>query len=241
MSTPILLAIALVAVYLLDSMHFLRIGEALVLTRGPRLAGLSFGGSFELGGRRPYLPNPLTPFRADFRVGWDTSGAPTEDAPLVGDAMRSHLRAVRAVGWIGSLCAIPVVIVAPLALIFGEEVIFLAAVAAAVLLAACGCLLVGVRRRALGLSGLQVCSLAFIALVCLPCSPNLARAVTAQRKWTLAARDLPQLGFDRQRANAIRDQILAALSSARRYVAEESAELKVIDEQIRALQGGCQP
>jgi len=240
MSTPILLAIALVAVYLLDSMHFLRIGEALVLTRGSRLEGLSFGVSFELGGRRPYLPNPLTPFRADFRVTWDTSGAATHDVRVVGEQMRSHLRAVRAVGWIGSLCAIPVVIVAPLALASGEEMIFLAAVAAAVLLAACGCLLVGVRRQALGLSGLQVCSLTFIALVCLPCSPNLARAVTAQRKWTLAARDLPQLGFDAQRSSALRGQVLAALSSAKRYVAEESAQFKVIDEQIRYLQG-CKP
>jgi hypothetical protein len=240
LSTPILLASALVGVYLLDSMHFLRIGEALVLTRGPRLAGLSFGVAFELGGRRPYLPNPLTPFRADFRVAWDTSGATTDDARVVGEEMRSHLRAVRAVGWIGSLCAIPIVIVAPLALAFGEELIFLAAVTVAVLLAACGCLLVAVRRRSLGLSGLQVCSLTFIALVCLPCSPNLARAVSAQRKWTLAARDLPQLGFDAQRSSAIHGQILAALSSAQRYVAEESAEFKVIDEQIRYLQG-CKP
>jgi hypothetical protein len=122
----------------------------------------------------------------------------------------------------------------------GEEMIFLAAVALAVLLAACGCLLVGVRRRALGLSGLQVCSLTFIALVCLPCSPNLARAVTAQRRWTLPARDLLQLGFDAQHASVIRGQILAALSSAKRYVAEESAEFKVIEEQIRYLQR-CEP
>ncbi|HWG30727.1 MAG TPA: hypothetical protein VN676_09270 [Steroidobacteraceae bacterium] len=237
MSTPILLAIALVGVYLVDSMHFLRIGEALVLTRSRQLAGLSFGVSFELGGRRPYLPNPLTPMRADFRLAWDTSGAATDSAHIVGEEMRSHLRAVRAVGWIGSLCAIPIVIVAPLALAFAQERIFLAAVAAAVLLAACGCLLVGVRRRALGLSGLQVCSLTFIALVCLPCAPNLARAVTAQRKWTLAAGELPRLGFEAQRSSAIRDQILAALTSARRYVEEESAEIKVIDEQIRLLQG----
>lgn len=240
MSTPILLAIALVGVYLLDSMHFLRIGEALVLTRRSQLEGLSFGVSFELGGRRPYLPNPLTPFRTDFRVAWDTSGAATDDAHVVGEQMRSHLQAVRAVGWTGTLCGIPIVIVAPLALAFGEETIFLAAVAAAVLLAACGCLLVGMRRRALGLSGLQVCSLSFIALVCLPCSPNLARAVTAQRKWTLAARDLPQLGFAAQRSSAIRHQILTALSTAKRYVAEESTEIKVIEEQIRYLQE-CKP
>ena len=240
MSTAILLAIGLVVVYLLDSMHFLRIGEALVLARGVQLSGLSFGGSFELGGRRPYLPNPLLPYRAEFRVTWDTSGGATDDARVVGEEMRKHLRTVRAVGWIGTVCALAIVVVAPLALAFAQEPIFLAAVAVSVLAAAVESVLIAVRRRALALSALQVCSLAFVAIVCLPCSPNLARAVTAQRKWTLAARDLVQLGFDEQRSSAIRTQILGALATAKRYVAEESAEFKVIDEQIRELEG-CKP
>ena len=240
MSTATLLALGLVGVYLLDCMHFLRIGEVLVLARGLLLTGLSFGGSFELGGRRPYLPNPLTPFRVEFRVTWDTSGGATDDARFVGEEMRKHLRAVRAVGWTGTVCAISIVLVAPLALALGQQLPFLVAVAVSVLAAAGESALIAVRRRALGLSALQVCSLAFVALVCLPCSPNLARAVTAQRKWTLAARDLAQLGFDEQRSGALRAQILAALSSAKRYVAEESAEFKVIDEQIRQLEG-CKP
>lgn len=240
MSTAILLAIGLVGVYLLDSMHFLRIGEALVLARGAQLAGLSFGGSFELGGRRPYLPNPLMPCRAEFRVTWDTSGGATDDARLVGEEMRKHLRTVRAVGWIGTVCALAIVLAAPLALALGQEPVFLAAVALSVVAAAVESVLIAVRRRALGLSALQVCSLAFVAIVCLPCSPNLARAVTAQRKWTLAARDLAQLGFDEQRSSAIRTQILGALASAKRYVAEESAEFKVIDAQIRELEE-CKP
>ena len=35
-----------------------------------------------------------------------------------------------------------------------------------------------------------------MALVCLPCAANLARAVSTHRRWTLAASDLPALGFD---------------------------------------------
>ena len=50
-----LLALGLIAVYLLDSMHFLRIGEAVVVTGGARLSRLSFGSGFEFGGRRPFL------------------------------------------------------------------------------------------------------------------------------------------------------------------------------------------
>ncbi len=240
MSTEVLLAIALVAVYLFDSTHFLRIGETLVLTRRQALTGLSFGGSFELGGRRPYLPNPVTPFRPEFRVAWDISGGTTDDAPDVGDDMRRHLLAVRPVGWTATLGAVPIVGVAPLALALGQQVVFLGAVVAAFLIAACSCVLLALRKKDLGLSAWQVCSLAFVALICLPCSANLARAATLQRKWTLTARDLARLGFEPHGASTIHSQILAALSNAKRYVAEESTEFKVIVEQIRQL-SECPP
>jgi hypothetical protein len=240
MPTETLLALALVAVYLFDSAYFLRVGETLVLSHGGALSGLSFGGSFELGGRRPFLPNPLLPFRVDFRVSWGISGGPTADARGVGEQMRQHLMALRPVSCVATVCLIPIVLIAPIALAFHEEVIFLGAVAASVLSAACGCVVVVLRRKALGLTGWQVCSVVFVALICLPCSPNLARAVTLQRKWNLAARDLPQLGFDSSASEKIHRQIVTALSSAKRYVPEESAEFKAIDEQLRQL-GGCNP
>ncbi len=240
MPTEILLAIALVAVYLFDATHFLRVGETLVLARGRKLSGLSFGGSFELGGRRPFLPNPLPPLRVEFRISWDISGGTTDAAPTVGEQMRKHLSAVRPVGWVATLCAIFIVLVAPLALALHDELVFLGAVATSVVCAACGGLIVVLRRRELGLSGWQVCSVIFVALICLPCAPNLARAATLQRKWNLAARDLPLLGFDPGHSDTLHRQIVAALSSAKRYVAEESTEFKVIDEQLRQL-GGCNP
>ena len=239
-STEVLLAVALVAVYLFDSMQFLRIGEVVVLTRGGVPRALSFGGSFELSGRRPFIPNPLTPFRPDFRLGWDISGGATADAAVVSDEMRTVLRATRPLGWLASACAISIVLVAPIALAAGEQLVFLAAAAASLCAAFAGCLLVVLRKQELALSTMQVCSLVFVALVCLPCAPNLARAVALQRKWTLAARDLPRLGFDVSRSAEVHGRIVAALSTAKRYVAEESPEFKVIDEQIRQL-GSCEP
>src|SRR2546430_10003384 len=65
-----LLAAGLVAIYLFDSVQFLQIGEAVVSTRRASLRRLSFGSSFELGGRRPYLPNPLTPWWPELLVDW---------------------------------------------------------------------------------------------------------------------------------------------------------------------------
>src|SRR5262249_32610572 len=158
----------------------------------------------------------------------------------VGEQMRKHLIAVRPVGWVATLCLIPIVLIAPLALALHEELVFLGAVAASVLCAACGCMIVVLRRKDLGLSGWQVCSVAFVGLLCLPCSPNLARAVPLRGRWNVGARDLPQLGFDASRSEGLHRQIVAALSNAKRYVAEESTEFKVIDEQLRQL-GGCNP
>src|SRR4029077_4232687 len=115
--------------------------------RGRALSGLAFGGSFELGGRRPFLPNPLLPSRLAFRVSWDISGGAIDDAHAVGEQMRKHLTAVRPVGWVAAVCVIPIVLVAPVALALHEELIFLAAVAASVLSASCGCVIVALRRK----------------------------------------------------------------------------------------------
>jgi hypothetical protein len=235
-TTEDLLALALVAVYLWDSMHFLRVGEAVVETRGRTLRGISFGVSFELGGRRPYLPNPFTPFWPACRIEWDTSGGPVADPRAAADEMCAQLEALRPLRWVTIGCALLIAIVAPVSLALGLQVYFLASVAGSLLFALIGCLIVIVRRRRLGLRIGQLASVVFVALICLPCAPNLARAVAGQRRWTLAARDLPELGFDAR--SAVRAQILEALTSARRYVAEESVEYKVIDEQQRLLEGG---
>jgi len=236
-STETLLAIALVLVYLLDSMLFLRIGETVVVTGRGGISRLSFGGSFELGGRRPYLPNPLTPYRPCFRIAWGISGGATDEVASVSQDMLRYLRAIRPVASLATLSAVPIVIVAPLSLAFGQQLVFLASVAATVLLALCGCVLVVLRKKELGLSAWQVCTLVFVALVCLPCSPNLARAVMLQHGWTCAARDLVNLGFEGPQSDTIRLQILAALTDAKRYVSEESPEFKTIEEQIRQLDG----
>src|SRR5215472_6835970 len=98
-----LLAAALLGIYLLDSVHFMRVGEAVVSTRDASLTGLSFGSSFELGGRRPYLPNPLTPWRPELRIDWSASSrGPTPEQATA--EMRQHLRVVRPVARLAGLC-----------------------------------------------------------------------------------------------------------------------------------------
>lgn len=239
MSTEALLALALVAVYVIDSAHFLPIGEALIRTRTGGALSLSFGWPFELAGRRPFIPNPLTPFRPELRVRWTTaSPGGTAAAEAVAAEMRAHLAAIRPVAWIASACAVLIVALAPLALSLGQEPVFVAAALLTLALSAAACTLIALRRRALGLAGVQLYSTILVALVCLPCAANLARAVGAQRRWSVAAAELPALGFDRAQLPAIRSRVRDALDAARRIVGDDSAAHAALSEQLRLLEGG---
>jgi hypothetical protein len=230
-----LLAAALVGIYMLDSMHFLAVGEAVVSTRGGSLGELSFGSSFELGGRRPYLPNPLTAWRPDLRVDWTTSAR----GPGAGQAateMRQHLRLVQPIARLASVCAALIAVAAPLTLLAGYQGIFAASVLTCLLCALAGCALLVRRRESLGLSLRQALSLSVVALICLPCSGNLGRAAAIQRRWVLQASHLPDLGFDATGRAVSEARLKDMLARARRLCAEDSAEYQSLTAELRQLE-----
>ena len=238
MTTETLLALGLIAVYLFDSMHFLRIGEAVVVTRRARLHGLSFGSGFELGGRRPFLPNPLTPFWPELRLDW-VNGARGEEAARNGsDEMRARASALRWVGMFSGVCTASIVIGAPIALFVGSQLVFITCVGLCVAceLVAAG-LLLRVRKR-LDLGFGQWLSLALIGLICLPCAGNLARAAAKARCWTLPAYQIAQLQLTDLATEPLRTQVREALLRARRFVDEESPEFQGLSEQLRLLGEG---
>jgi hypothetical protein len=233
--SPWLLAAALVAVYALDSMHFLQIGEAVVSTHGWSPTGLSFGSSFELGGRRPYLPNPLTPWRPDLRIDWNVSSQGT--APeQINSEMRRHLQVIRPIARIATACAALVVVVAPLALVSGYEGTFLVSVLMCLLCAIAGCILVIRRRTSLGLTLGQAISVSLVAVICPPCSGNLGRAVAIQRRWTLQASDLQDLDSGGGKKLISRAKVQEMLTRALQLCAKDSAEYRLMAGQLRQLE-----
>ncbi len=234
-ATSALLAAALVAVYLFDSAHFLSVGEALVVTRRRALRGLAFGGGFELAGRRPYLPNPLTPFRPVFRLDWDLSGGEVSAAREISEQMQQRLGSLRVLGVLSASCGISIVVLAPAGLLMGANSLFLTAALLTLVLALASGTLLLLRKRVFGLTTWQAISMAFVAMICLPCSANLARAVAAHQRWRLAASDLAELGFPADDLPALRTRISEALASARRFVPEEGPYLGIIDTQLRKL------
>jgi hypothetical protein len=237
LDTNTVLAIAIVAIYLLDSMQFLCIGEAMVRLRGSAVRGVSFGSSFELGGRRPYVPNPLTPFWPDVPVDWMGQADATRSPANVTEDMRRRLGAVRPVARIAGISAALIVGVAPAALVLGQERIFIASALGTFVCSIAACCMVAGRRRDLALTAWQVCSLCAVALVCLPCAGNLGRALAAKRRWTLQAADLPSLGTGAAIQTRVRQALVPLLENARRRADEASAEYRLLGEQLDRLKG----
>lgn len=170
-----LLAIGIVIVYLLDAMRFLGHRQALVERLAPDRWLLHFGAvRFELMGRRPVLPNPLRPGRASWVVNWqlqDACGAavPPPDWMTVG---RSHAL----LGWLCLASLWTVVILAPILLVAGLQLWFAAAIGAGYLLAMVAAVVLVLRAGDLGLTRRAALEPAVIAVLCLPCAPNLLRA-----------------------------------------------------------------
>ncbi len=240
MTPETLLALGLIVVYLLDSLHFLRIGEAVVVTRRARPFRLSLGSGFELGGRRPFLPNPLTPFWPEMRLDWVNVADRPDEAQINTREMSERAASLKWVGIFSAVCAGSIVVGAPVALFLGAPQVFVACVASCLIseLTAAG-LLLRVRGR-LGLGFGQWLSLSLIGLVCLPCAANLARAAARTRCWELPAYQVAGLPLAGVEADALRDQVREALLRARRFVDEEGPEFRGLTEQLRLLGGAGQ-
>jgi hypothetical protein len=236
LDTPQLLALALVAIYLVDSIHWLSLGEAVVITRRGSLRRIALGAPFELGGRRPYLPNPLTPFWSELRVVWLTAVSAGADPALSAQQMQERAAALAVPGLLSAVCGAAIVLAAPVALVMASNVAFLTCVVVCLLATLAAVTWLFMHRQKLGLSLPQWLYLSLIALICLPISPNLARAVARTVTWTLPAHRLLQLDLTGAQPAGTRAQLLPVLRGAQRYLPPDSAAGAALAEQLRLIE-----
>jgi hypothetical protein len=144
---------------------------------------------------------------------------------------------MRGIGPLAVACAALIVLIAPVALALGFQLVFVGAAALCLLLSIAACTIIIVRRKDLGLSAGQVASTVFVAIICLPCAPNVLRSMARRRHWRLNARDLPEIGFDASRLPEMKERVRQALTNAQRFVSEDGKERAVIEAQLRALGG----
>jgi hypothetical protein len=233
----VLLALALIGIYVLDSAHFLSIGDAVLVTGRGRLRQVSFGWSFELAGRRPYVPNPLTPFWPDLRIQWSASALGTSEPGVATSEMLEFVAATRLISRMAGLAGLFIVFCAPVVLVVGSEPLFLVCVIVSFALTLSACCTLALRRKEMALGWSSVISLSFVALLCLPCAANLGRALSRHRCWTLAAANIPALGFSSAKRGEIERRVAAFLSEIRRLFPEDASEYRALTNQIAQLEG----
>lgn len=177
------LAVGLIAVYWLDSLRFLKPSEVVIELIDRRRWHVRFGrAGFALSGRRPVLPAFFRPDRPLLVTRWQLGEAadPTDEPATT--MRHDDVWLDRTARLLGGLCLtalLLVVIASPLALIFGFGAVFLVLCAASYLVALAAGVVLTTRARKLGMTRSAAFSLALIAVVCLPCAPNLLRAASA--------------------------------------------------------------
>lgn len=176
--TELLLAIALIALYVQDSALLLHFDEVLV-SGGRRGWRVSTGSDLELRGRFLFVPQPLLPASTLFRASWlHPEGASSEDPGELA-AYAARLRLVR----IGCMVVGAAILVALPALLLTSRNPWwmLATIVVAYLAIITMLVALFLQRHALALGGGKLASLAVESMLCPPHAVNLYRRLCALR------------------------------------------------------------
>jgi hypothetical protein len=242
------LAIGLVAVYWLDSLRFLKPRDVAIDVLGRRAWRVRFGMvGFDLAGLRPAALAFFRPDRPVLVTRWSLARS-EPDEEFATTLRENDVWLDRGARWLGGLCLtafVLVVIASPIALLLGHGVVFLGLFIASYLVAVAGGVLLSARAPKYGMTRSAAFRLALIAVVCLPCSPNLLRAASAAapfRKIVLpdfardGTDDTGWVDFKRRFERA-----LAAEIRCREPQSTEARMAKAMLERIRRPQGTAEP
>ena len=202
MNAELLLAVALVALYLQDSASLLHFDEVLV-AGGRRGWRVSTGSGLEVRGRFLFVPNALLPMQTLFRASWLH---PADGAPEDPEALASFAKSLWPIRIGCVLAGIALLVALPALLLASRDPWWLLAALGAGYLAIAAMLAVlFARRGSLGLDGHRFASLAAESLLCPPHAVNLYRRLCALRGFrgdpvAFAARTMPADARQRLRA-----------------------------------------
>lgn len=223
------LAAGLLSVYLIDSVHWLEYGELAIESRAGRARRIAFGPAWTLAGRRPWLPAPFTDTVVQ-RVRWSLEATRVAAPVDVSAALRWPARFSMCNAWI-------VALVAPVLLLLGRQWLFVGCVAVSWLLTLASGAFAARRRATLGATAWQIAGATLLAMVCLPCGGNLARAFASCGR---AAVRLPEWVIDAM-PKAMHERALAAVRAELEYestwVDEDSPRRAALTSALESLGG----
>jgi len=179
LTTEALLMLLVLGLYLYDSALLLYSNEALLVARGKQRWSAGFGSRHTtLRGRHVYIPNPLLPARALFRLSWQT-GAAQAARPDLWAAQRAALACLTV-----PVCGLAVVVflLLPLALFGGLGDLPLALAFLLIYLGVLAIVLVlWFKRRQLALTTGRFALLALDLLICPPFALNIMRRLALRQ------------------------------------------------------------
>jgi hypothetical protein len=180
LSTEALLMLVAIALYLFDSSLLLAGNEAVLLRgRGGRWFARFGLDRWRLGGREPYLPNPLTPHFPLFKRGWRFDEA--SQAQALPSRLLSVPDELAPFGVPVLVSLVCIFVLLPVVLFYPQGVAFAIAVLAAFYVNIAVVLTLLFRRRAtFALSPGEFAVLAFECVACPPFSINLIRKLCAR-------------------------------------------------------------
>jgi hypothetical protein len=192
--TDEILAVALIAVYLIDAVWLLGRDEAVVVLSGRGVQSVDLGSDWMLAGRRPVLLNPLLPFRVGFRAKWSLA-AGENDASSFESATRVAT-ALRPIGMLSTLAACCGVVGAPFALLTSNPLLFLWFWAGCILLVLTAGVFALARHQSLAVSRPWIAWYVIVGAVCIPLAGTFARSLAQRTTLRIAlpefaARHLP--------------------------------------------------
>lgn len=179
LSFEVLLVLGTIGLYLFDSAMLLYTNELVFAETNGRWIFACPGSHWQLLGKNPYLPNPLTPDDLLFRVYWSAS-EPSEHRESQ-DVLQHFIRALTPLRYMVSVLLMLLLIGLPLVLFrFGTGLELLILLGAIYLIITVILVQTYRRREVLGLSGKAFAGLAFDSLACAPFALNIVRKITLQ-------------------------------------------------------------
>lgn len=235
LSFEILLIIGILGFYLYDSAMMLYSNELIFASDKNHWRYRSADGHWQMLSRNLYLPHPLRPGRALFRVCWHSTGAqanlandaPGESSNLPDLAPAELIQSLRPLQYMTTGLLASMLVGFPVVLIVfatGLELLVLMATSYIIIIA----MLIYVyrKRTSLQLTTSSFLKLAFDALVCPPFALNTTRKITLNYPLTHDAIAFAKQHFDATTFSAMIDTICQRVDTAIAYEDEGSTKVK---------------
>jgi hypothetical protein len=236
------LAMALViGLYLQDTLILLYDNEAVLENGGAHGYRVRFGArSFQLAGRNPFLPNPLTPWRMAFRLAWHVQPLPAARGAAGAVTPESVRAAMRLASWGLLPIAAGLFVGLPLCLYFDAGwTLFLSLVgmmyAAATFVLVCLWRL----RTQLTLRTGILAALTFESLVCLPCALNVLRKASTRIHMAEDLLDIARARLSATQLRAATEQILRRIDEGIESAETGTPEWQALTEYRGRLLAGA--